>query len=279
MRRTLAKPVGRIGLLILAVLIILSGLGAYTQVTAFSYADLLAALRARGAVVREHGAASTLTFQGAGHGLLVNGADVTTYEYGTALAAQVDASRVSSDGATFRGGVGPFGGRAVTVDWIAPPHHYHRDRVIVSYIGEDRAITTLLTGILGPQFAGGGIPQVGVSAFWLMDRLRAAGATVEVTQHMPGSAVIYGTQPTTDAYLLRINDAVIATFTFADATSAAAYATHLHGGDYDGIIVDYAAPPHFYRSGQLIVTYVGTDARIMQLLAAVLGPPFTEGHF
>jgi hypothetical protein len=265
-------------MLILVVLVIGCGLVAYTQVTAFSYADLLAALRAQGAAVQEHGTASALTFQGAGHGLLVNGADVAAYAYGTALAAQYDSSRVSSDGATFRGGVGPFGGRAVTIDWIAPPHHFRRGRVIVSYIGDDSAITTLLTGILGPQFAGGGVP-VGSGAYWLMDRLRASGAMVEVTRHLPGSAAIYGTQPTTDAYLLRVNGAVIATYTFADATSAAAYATHLHGGDYDGIIVDYAAPPHFYRSGQLIVAYVGTDGPTLQLLALVLGPPFTEGHF
>jgi hypothetical protein len=269
----------RIGVVLLAVLVIVCGLGAYTQVTAFSYADLLAALRAQDAAVQEHGTASTPTFQGAGHELLVNGADVAAYAYGTALAAQYDASRVSSDGATFRGGVGPFGGRAVTVDWIAPPHHYRRGRVIVSYIGDDSAITTLLTGILGPQFAGGDIRPVGASAFWLVDRLRAAGATVEVTKHLPGSVMIYGTQPTTDAYLLRVNGVVIATYTFASATSAVAYATHLHGGDYDGIIVDYAAPPHVYRSGQLIVTYVGTDGRTLQLLASMLGPPFTEGQF
>jgi hypothetical protein len=176
MQRLVARPGVRIGLLILAVLIIVGGVGVYTQATAFSYADLIAALRARGAAVRDSGAASTLTFQGAGHGLLVNGAQVVAYAYGTALAAQYDASRVSSDGTTFRDGVGPFGGGAVSVDWIASPHHYRRGRVIVTYIGDDGAITTLLTGVLGLQFAGGAVAG-GSGAFWLMDHPRVASGT------------------------------------------------------------------------------------------------------
>jgi hypothetical protein len=275
----------RIGLVgLLAIAVAAAGFGVYSQVTAFSYADLKAALRARGASVAESGAASTLTFQGTGHNLTVNGAQVAAYEYGTALAAQYDASRVSSDGSTFRGGVGPFGGTAVSVDWIAPPHHYRRGRVIVTYIGDDNAITTLLTGILGPQFAGGAVP-VGSGAYWLMDRLRAAGTMVELIRHQPGSAVIYDTQPTADEYDLRVNGARIAAYKFGDASIAASYATHLAGGDYfdpsarQGIIVEYFAPPHFYRSGQLIVLYVGTDTHIMRLLVSVMGPPFTEGHF
>ncbi|HEV2236788.1 MAG TPA: hypothetical protein VGR57_09035 [Ktedonobacterales bacterium] len=278
MQRVIARPIVRIGLLILAALIVIGGLGAYTQATAFSYADLIAALRARGAEVRESGAASTLTFQGAGHALLVNGAQVTAYAYGTTLAAQYDASRVSSDGSTFRGGVGPFGGSAVSVDWIAPPHHYHRGRVIVTYIGDDRAITTLLTAVLGPQFAGGAVPS-GTGAFWLMDRLRVAGATVEVTRHRPGSSVIHGTQPTVDEYDLLVDGSLIAAYTFADATAAATYAAHIRDGEYASAMCDCFAPPHFYRSGQLIVAFGGKDARILQLLAAVLGPPFYEGHF
>lgn len=271
MQRVLAKPVARVSLLILAVLILLGGFGVYTQVTAFSYADLVAALRAHGAEVRETGAAPTLTFQGSGHGLSANGAQMVAYEYGTAIAARYDASRVSSDGSTFRGGVGPFGGKAVSVDWIAPPHHYYRGRVIVTYIGDDSAITTLLTGVLGRQIAGGAVPT-GSGAFWLMDHLRAAGAAVELVRHQPGSSVFARTQPTADEYDIRVNGAFISTYRFADAATAATYATQLKGGAY--ALCDCFAPPRFYRGGQLIVVYVGMDTHITQLLAAVLGPPF-----
>lgn len=160
MSRALSRPSRRIGLAILLLAITLAtGAGVYLQLTAFSYADLKSALHTQGATVRETASASALTFQGTGHGLSVDGAQVAVYEYGTAIAAQLDASSVSSDGATFRHGFGPFGSTATTVDWIAPPHHYRRGRVIVTYIGADVAIMRLLTAVLGPQFAGGGVPN------------------------------------------------------------------------------------------------------------------------
>jgi hypothetical protein len=158
MRDGSRRPRVRLALaVVIVVLLVAVGAGVYTQATAFSYPDLLAALRARGAVVQESGTASTLTFTGTGHGLSVNGADMAAYAYRTTVAALYDASQVSSDGATWRSGFGPFGGHAVTVDWSAPPHHYRRGRVIVSYIGNDVAILRLLTTVLGPQFAGGAV--------------------------------------------------------------------------------------------------------------------------
>ncbi len=141
--------------LLVTLTVIGAGIGAYTQASAFSYADLLSALRASSAIVQESGSVSGILFGGKGHGLVVNGADLAAYEYSTTWAAQFDASRVSGDGATTRSGFGPFSGSAVTVEWIAPPHHFRRDRVIVTYIGSDAGILSLLTSILGQQFAGG----------------------------------------------------------------------------------------------------------------------------
>ena len=140
--------------LLVTLTVIGAGIGAYTQASAFSYADLLSALRARSANVQESGSVSGVLFGGKGHGLVVNGADLAAFEYSTTWAAQFAASRVSADGATTRSGFGPFGGSAVTVEWIAPPHHFRRDRVIVTYIGSDAGILSLLTSILGQQFAG-----------------------------------------------------------------------------------------------------------------------------
>jgi hypothetical protein len=159
MRAALKRSAVRISLAIaLAVIVVGAGVGVYMQATAFSYQDLLAALAAKGASVQERGAASTLTFQGTGHALTVNGAPVIVYEYSASAVAQLDAARVSADGATFQSGLWPLGGAAVTVDWIAPPHDYRRGRVIVTYIGDDGAITRLLSAVLGQQFAGGTTP-------------------------------------------------------------------------------------------------------------------------
>jgi hypothetical protein len=292
MRAMLTRPAVQISLVAALLVIVMgAGYGLYTQATAFSYQDLLTALAARGASVQEHGAASTLTFQGRGHALTVNGATVDAYEYSAPAVAQLDAARVSSDGATFRGGAWPFGGSAVTVDWIAPPHDYRRGRVIVMYIGEDGAITRLLSAVLGPQFAGGATPSLsnfpsGDGYLRLIQRLRAYGATVATLQHMAGTTVFSRTQPTVDGYELRVNGSIINAFAFTDNQAAATtYAAHITGGNYSDpashtdLLVDYAAPPHFYRMGKVIALYVGSDRAILRLLASALGPPFAEEHF
>ena len=148
-----------VGMVILVVAVVIGVAAAvYGQVSAFSYGDFQAALRARGATVTAAGAASNLTFRGTGHGLTVNGAPVAVYEYGTIIAAQLDAARVTPDGATFRGGFGPLGGHGVVVEWVATPHHFMKGRVIATYIGDDARIVDLLTSVLGPQFAGGVSP-------------------------------------------------------------------------------------------------------------------------
>lgn len=165
---------GRRGILLLLALVIVVGvaIGAYTQASAFSYADLLSALRARGATVQESGSASSILFAGKGRGLVVDGAALAVYEYSATWEAQLDASRISADGATARRGFGPFGGSAVTVEWIAPPHHFRRGRVIVTAIGSDASILSLLTSILGKQFAGAGAPPgLGLSRVAVPQRL------------------------------------------------------------------------------------------------------------
>jgi hypothetical protein len=285
MTSALRRPRVRIVLaLVLIALAAGAGVGVYTQASAFSYEDLLSALTAHGAAVREAGTASTLTFRGAGHGLMINGSQVAAYAYRTTVAAQLDAARVSSDGSTFHAGYGPFGGNAVTVDWIAAPHHYLRGRVIVTYIGDDVTIMRLLTSVLGPQFAGGAVPN-GNGYLWLLGRLQAAGATVALLQHRPNQPVFAGTQPTTDVHDISVNGTTIGVFEFANDQAAVAYASHITaGGDYldpaahRDLIVEYAAPPHFYHQGTIVVLSVGSDGQTMQLLASVLGPPVTGGH-
>jgi hypothetical protein len=155
MRTMRAQRFLRVGALVLLVAIVVgASISIYRQVTAYSYHDLLSALRAQGAHVQEAGRPSTLLFVGASHGLVVNGVQLAAYEYSSTFAAQFDASRMSPDGSTTQPGVWPFGGQAVSVDWIAPPHHFRKGRVIVSYIGSDASILRLLTAVLGRQFAG-----------------------------------------------------------------------------------------------------------------------------
>jgi hypothetical protein len=78
-------------------------------------------------------------------GTLTNPADLQLFEYGSASAASADAKRISSDGS----------GTATTkISWVAPPHFFLMGRVMVIYLGNDSAVVSLLSGVLGPQFAG-----------------------------------------------------------------------------------------------------------------------------
>jgi hypothetical protein len=46
------------------------------------------------------------------------------------------------------------------------------------------------------------------------------------------------------------------------------------GGSVGGSAMMWAATPHFYRKGRLIVLYVGEDSSVRRLLESVLGPQF-----
>ena len=77
-------------------------------------------------------------------GTLTAPADVQLFEYSSASAAAADAHQIRADGSI----------ATTIVDWVAPPHFFLKGRVLVIYVGKDPAVVTLLTSVLGPQFAG-----------------------------------------------------------------------------------------------------------------------------
>ncbi len=75
----------------------------------------------------------------------MNGSDVQVFEYAAADAADTEATLVSSDGSS----VGTS-----MISWIAPPHFYKAEKLIVLYVGESEPVIGALESVLGPQFAG-----------------------------------------------------------------------------------------------------------------------------
>jgi hypothetical protein len=73
------------------------------------------------------------------------------FEYARTLDLETDAAKISPDG--FRIGL-------AFVDWIGSPHFYKNSRIIVNYVGCREDMMALLRGIVGPQFAGGGVPPI-----------------------------------------------------------------------------------------------------------------------
>ena len=107
--------------------------------------SLVDALRAEGATVESSEPVEQPFFSVGGEILKVNGADVQIFEYETPEAMEADAAKVAPDG----GSIGTS-----MVSWMEPPHFYKAGRIIVLYVGQDKAVLDLLESVLGHQFAG-----------------------------------------------------------------------------------------------------------------------------
>lgn len=108
------------------------------------------ALRGQGLRVEILGPVSQPFFTPEGTRLGVSGgsiagiAEIQSYGYETEAAARADAEQLGPDGNP----------PTMMITWVGPPHFYRKERVIALYVGDDRAVTSVLTSLLGPQFAG-----------------------------------------------------------------------------------------------------------------------------
>jgi hypothetical protein len=109
--------------------------------------------------------------------------------------------------------------------------------------------------------------------------LRAAGATVTEQESGGDFGFLHGAP-----HPLLANGENVTIFEYAapaladlDATSISADGSTFHTGigPFGSVaVVDFIAPPHFYKTGRIIVLYVGHDAETLRLLQQVFGPPF-----
>jgi hypothetical protein len=113
--------------------------------------SLLRELEARGLSVEETGPIDQPFFNATrATRVLVTGATLTgtaelqVYEYADTASLASDADQVEPDGNL----------RTVMIEWIAAPHFYCRDHLMVIYLGDDQEALDLLTSLFGPQFAG-----------------------------------------------------------------------------------------------------------------------------
>ncbi len=109
------------------------------------YVSLIDNLRASGAIVNPSGDISQPFFSVKGQIITVNGVDVQVFEYQDAVAADAEAALVSPDGSSIG---------TTMMNWVASPHFYKKDKLIVLYVGDTAAIINMLETMLGTQFAG-----------------------------------------------------------------------------------------------------------------------------
>jgi hypothetical protein len=111
--------------------------------------------------------------------------------------------------------------------------------------------------------------------------LTAGGATVQLGPEYPPNPIF-------DAplHVVEVNGSThLSVYEYPTATAAADEAACFHGGQkrcpgsQGGSVIDYAAPPHLYLAGRVLVLYVGTAPTMLDLLTSMLGPPVDEGHW
>ena len=102
----------------------------------------------------------------------------------------------------------------------------------------------------------------------LIDNLRAEGATVEPVGEV--EQVFFSVK----GQIVTVNGVEIQVFEYADASAAETDAALVapDGGSIGTTMVTWVAAPHFYKTGKIIVLYVGADTVVTGLLGKLIGP-------
>ena len=107
----------------------------------------------------------------------------------------------------------------------------------------------------------------------LMAKLQAEGAQVTLAGKIthPFLAV--------PGRIITVNDQEVETFQYANAQALVADTANIGpdgciGTVGGGMLDAWTAPPHLYKSEGLLVIYLGSDAKILQLLTGALGKQF-----
>jgi hypothetical protein len=104
----------------------------------------------------------------------------------------------------------------------------------------------------------------------LLAALQTEGATVEV-----GDPIVQDFF-TVEGQIIQVNGVDLQIFEYENEAAMEADAAQVapDGGSIGTSMVNWIDPPHFYKSGRILVLYLGSDQAILDLLDKVLGPQF-----
>jgi hypothetical protein len=111
-----------------------------SRVSIADYAELMAALRAAGGIVRSAGEFSQPFFRAGARVVEVDGAQVLVFEYSNERDREAESGLISEDGSS----VG-----STDITWTEQPNFWASGRMIVQYLGSDQTILSLLHNALG----------------------------------------------------------------------------------------------------------------------------------
>jgi len=109
----------------------------------------------------------------------------------------------------------------------------------------------------------------------LIAALRGQSATVVRGEVLPQSSNPFFS---TNAQLIVVNGGTVSVFEYPSIAAAETDAAKVSpdGSFVGSTIITWIGPPHFYRSGRLIVLYAGSSDVVIRSLQAVLGRPFAQ---
>lgn len=129
----------------LILLMVVIYLGCKPENNINNFDDLVSRLESEGLLVELSGEISQEFFSVKGKIIRADNEDLQVFEYSSKAKADEEIKLVSPDGS----GIG-----TVMVTWIATPHFYRTDTMVILYIGDNEKIISSLNDIIGPQFAG-----------------------------------------------------------------------------------------------------------------------------
>jgi len=119
-----------------------------------------------------------------------------------------------------------------------------------------------------------GKPQV-IDHSDLIEKLRDRGAKVESAQEDEVAQPFFSVS----GRVVKVNGEDVQVFEYASPAVAEKQAALVarDGRSVATTQVTWVATPHFFRSGKLVVLYVGDGERVLKVLEAVLGRQFAGG--
>ena len=150
-------------LAIITIVLFIPLLAACTPAPTYTAENLIEDLKTAGAEVEPGGMDEGQIFSVPTQLLTVNGAYVQFFEFASAAQAEKAAAGVSTDGGEVARPDPENPGYTIIMypDWIATPHFFRREGLVVLYLGDSLSILRALEAVMGSQFAGGPIPEEG----------------------------------------------------------------------------------------------------------------------
>ena len=116
------------------------------------YKKFLALMEANGFVLEDEKPEENNWFSVSGKLIVIDGEPLYVYEYESSTAMEKDSKYVDSSGFSINN---TDEGRCAQIDWVATPHWFKKDLLIVLYVGENERMIGFLKETFGNVFAGG----------------------------------------------------------------------------------------------------------------------------